>query len=209
MLLLSLAEATDAREWGRRRELADEALALASDLSDPTVALDILLNCYLFRIQPELSGARLVESGQALTMAERLADPVLWFRACWFRVHACMEVADVVEVDLRIEQMAALARRTGLLQCQWELLITRAGRALLAGELELAEALNDEALAAAGRIGPEALGAYGGVLFAIRRHQGRQGELVDLLADRRFREPGPPGPKDGSRMDLLLARSLG
>jgi class 3 adenylate cyclase/tetratricopeptide (TPR) repeat protein len=192
LLLLSLAEATDAREWERRKELADQALALASDLPDPTVALDVLLNCYLFRIQPELSGARLVESGQALTMAERLADPVLLFRACWFRVHACMEVADVVEVDLRIEQMAILAQRTGLLQCQWELLITRAGRALMAGDLAQAEALNDEALAAASRIGPEALGAYGGVLFAIRRHQGRQGELVDLLATAASENPAIP-----------------
>ncbi|HUA94921.1 MAG TPA: tetratricopeptide repeat protein, partial [Acidimicrobiales bacterium] len=195
LLLLSLAEATDAREWERRKELADQALALSPDLPDPTVALDVLLNCYLFRIQPELSGARLVESGQALTMAERLTDPVLWFRACWFRVHACMEVADLVEVDLRIEQMAALAQRTGLLQCQWELLITRAGRALMAGDLAQAEALNDEALAAASRIGPEALGAYGGVLFAIRRHQGRQGELVDLLATAASENPALPALK--------------
>ena len=193
LLLLSLAEATDAREWERRRALAEEALALASDLSDPTAALDVLLNGYLFRVQPELSAARLVESGEALTLAERLAEPVLWFRACWFRVHACMEVADMVEVDLRIEQMAALAQRTGLLHCQWELLMTRAGRALLAGDLARAEALNDEALATASRIGaPEALGAYGGVLFAIRRQQGRQGELVDLVATAAAENPAIP-----------------
>ena len=193
MLLLSLAEATDAREWERRRELAEEALALSSDLSDPTAALDVLLNCYLFRVQPELSGARLVESGQALTLAERLGDPVLLFRACWFRVHACMEVADLVEVDLRIEQMAALAQRTGLLHAHWELLMTRAGRALLAGDLAQAEAINDEALAAGSRIGaPEALGAYGGVLFAIRRQQGRQGEMVDLIAAASAENPAIP-----------------
>ena len=210
LLLLSLAEATDAREWERRRALAEEALALASDLSDPTAALDVLLNCYLFRVQPELSAARLVESGEALTLAERLADPVLWFRACWFRVHACMEVADMVEVDLRIEQMASLAQRTGLLHCQWELLMTRAGRALLAGDLARAEALNDEALATASRIGaPEALGRVRGGAVRHPAPAGASGGAGRPRRDGGSREPGHPGAQDRARLGVLLARPPG
>ena len=49
LLLASLAEVTDARDWRRRRELADEAVALADGLDD-AVKLDVMLSCYTFRL---------------------------------------------------------------------------------------------------------------------------------------------------------------
>ena len=76
LLLASLAEVTDCRDWRRRRELADEAVALADELDD-AAKLDVMLSCYQFRTQPERSAERLAETAWACQTADRLGDPVL------------------------------------------------------------------------------------------------------------------------------------
>jgi tetratricopeptide (TPR) repeat protein len=192
LLLASLAEATDARDWQRRRDLADEAVALADGL-DEAAKLDVVLSCYQYRAQPERSAERLAETAWACHTAERLDDPVLRHRARYHRIHACMEVGDLLEVDRRIEEMGALVERTGLPFCQWELLLTRTWRAILAGDLATGERLNDEALAVGSDIGvPEALGAWGGVLYEVRLHQGRIEELIDAFAQTVAENPAIP-----------------
>jgi class 3 adenylate cyclase/tetratricopeptide (TPR) repeat protein len=192
LLLASLAEVTDARDWRRRRELADEAMSLADGLDD-AAKLDVVLSCYEFRVQPERSAERLAETAWACQTADRLGDPVLRHRARWYRIHACMEVGDLLEVDRRIEEMGPLVERTGLPFCWWQLLLTRTWRAILAGDLATGERLNDEALAVASDIGaPEALGAWGAVLFDLRLHQGRVEELIDAFAQTAAENPAIP-----------------
>ncbi len=189
LLLASMAEATDARDWRRRRELADEAVSLADGL-DETAKVDVMLSCYLYRNQPERLAERLAETAWACETAERLGDPLLRFRASYTRIHACMEVGDLVEVDHRIEEIGALVERTGLPYLRWQLPRARAWRAILAGDLSTGERLNDEALAVGSDIGaPEALGAYGGVLFEIRLLQGRIEELIEPFAQTAAENP--------------------
>ena len=192
LLLASLAEVTDARDWRRRRELADEAMSLADGLDD-AAKLDVVLSCYTCRAQPERSAERLAETAWACQTADRLGDPVLGFRARWYRIHACMEVGDLLEVDRRIEEMDSLVERTGLPYCRWQLLLTRTCRAILAGDLATSERLNDEALAVGSDIGaPEALGTWGAVLFDLRLHQGRSRGADRCLRPDSRREPGHP-----------------
>ena len=194
LLLSALAEVTDARDWRRYVELTDEAVSLADGLDDD-VKLDVVLSCYQFRTQPERSAERLVETAWCCETAERLSDPVLRFRACFERIHACMEVGDLIEVDRRTEEMSALVDRTGLPHCRWQLLLTRVWRAILAGDLSTSERLNDEALAVASDIGaPEALAAYFGDLLEIRMLQGRTEELIEPFAQAAAENPA---------MDLL------
>jgi class 3 adenylate cyclase/tetratricopeptide (TPR) repeat protein len=188
-LLASLAEVTDARDWRRRRELADEAVSLVDGLDD-TAKLDIVLSCYQFRAQPERSAERLAETAWACEALQRIDDPVLRFRAGYVRIHACMEVGDLSEVDNRIAEMGTLVERTGLPTCRWQLLMTRSWRALLAGDPQTGERLNDEALTVASDMGaPEALGAYGAVLFHIRFLQGRTEELIEPFAQTAAENP--------------------
>ena len=190
LLLASLAEATDGRDWRRRRELADEAVALVDGLDD-TAKLDVVMSCYSFRAQPERSAERLAETAWTCQTAERLGDPVLRFRAYYDRNHALMEVGDLIEVDRRIEEMGALVERTGLPYCRWQLLITRAWRALVAGDLTAGGRFNDEALAVGSDLGaPESLGAWGGVLFHIHILEGRTGELIEAFAQTAAENPG-------------------
>jgi hypothetical protein len=158
LLLASMAEVTDSRDWKRRRELADEAVSLTDELDDGA-KLEVALSCYEFRAQPERSAERLAETGWACHTADRLGDPVLRHRARFQRIHACMEVGDLPEVDRRIEETGSLVERTGLPYCRWQLLLTRTFRAILAGDLASGERLNDEAFAVGSDIGtPEALG---------------------------------------------------
>jgi hypothetical protein len=184
-----MAEVTDARDWRRRLQLADEAVSLADGLDD-AAKLAVVLSCYQYRTQPERSAERLAETAWACEAAEGLGDPALRFQACYVRIHACMEVGDLVEVDHRIEEMDAFVERTGLPHRRWQLLLTRAWRALLAGDASDCQRLIDEGFAVASDIGlPEALGAYGGVLFEIRLHQGRTEELIEAFAQTAAENP--------------------
>ncbi len=193
LLLASLAEVVDTRDWRHRRELGDAAVAIAQRLEDEAVAADVLLNCYHFRGQPETSDERLADTAQALAMSARLGNPVLRFRACHFRKWACMEVAELGEADRCLEEMESILERTGLPYCRWEVLLTKAWRSLLAGDTAAAERYNDEALVVGSALGaPEALGAYGGVLFEIRFEQGRLEELIELFAQAVADNPALP-----------------
>ena len=119
MLLGSLAEVTDSRDWRLRRELGDEAVALADGLDD-SAKLDVILSCYQFRAQPERSVERLAETAWACRRRRLLGDPVLGHLARFQRIHACMEVGDLPEVDRRIEEMGPLVERSGLPFCRWQ-----------------------------------------------------------------------------------------
>jgi DNA-binding SARP family transcriptional activator len=192
LLLGSLAEVTDSRDWRRRRALADEALSLGGELDD-AAKLDVVLSCYQFRAQPERSAERLAQTAWACDTADRLGDPILRHWARYHRIHACMEVGDLTEVDQRIEEIGPLVERTGLPYCRWQLLLIRTWRAIVAGDLVTGERLNDEAVVVASDIGaPEALGVWGAVLFDLRVQQGRVEELIDAFAQTAAENPAIP-----------------
>jgi tetratricopeptide (TPR) repeat protein len=188
-LLSALAEATDAREWERRRDLAAEAVHLARGLDDIT-ATDVMRRTYPYRTQPETSAQRLVETEEAVAVADRGGDPLSRFWARNNRVHSCMEVGDLAEVDARLDEMQRLVEQTGLPYEEWSFAISRCWRLTLSGDLVWAESANDGALEIGTRIGtPEAVGAYGGQLFAIRQNQGRLEEIVDFFAQAAAENP--------------------
>ncbi len=105
-------------------------MAIAQRLEDEAVAVDVLLNCYHFRGQPEASGERLADTAQALAISPRLGNPVLRFRACHFRNWSCMEVGEFGEADRCLEEMESLLEHTGLPYSRWEVLLTKAWRSL-------------------------------------------------------------------------------
>jgi class 3 adenylate cyclase/tetratricopeptide (TPR) repeat protein len=181
-LLVAMAEATDARDWKRRRDLATEAVELARDLGDEATVLDVVTKSYGFRAQPESSGQRLAETQETVTLADRLADPTAQMLSRWNRMHACMEVGDLKEYDRRLEELSALVEQTGLPDWQWWPSNLRAGRRLLSGDIAGAEAAADEYLAIGARLSPSGtLVAYGAHLYEIRLQQGRVDEIADLF----------------------------
>ena len=181
-LLAALVGVTDARDWILRRDLADEAMAIASDLSDQSTILDVFNRCYSPRAQAESLAQRLTETHEAAIMADRLGEPVARYRARYNLVHARMESGDLEEVDRRQTEMRDLVRQTGFPYYQWEQELFRSCRLLLSGDLADADTSNSAALEMGARLGaPEAMGAFGAVLFAIRLQQGRLNEIADLF----------------------------
>jgi tetratricopeptide (TPR) repeat protein len=102
------------------------------------------------------------------------------YRAIW----ACYQRADLDGADQLIREFRVLNDAVGLPELGYEYALLTAGRLLLAGDTGLAEVENDAMLqkGTAANV-PEVLASYGGLLYAIREHQGRLDEIADFFLD--------------------------
>src|SRR5439155_606818 len=117
-------------------------------------------------------------------LADKIGDPVLRARIRFQTMWARYQQADLTGVDALLAEIGVLAETIGLAYQRWRHSLLVTGRFILAGLVEDAEVVNEEALKlgiAAGA--PEALGVYGGVLYNVRWHQGRFAEISDLFID--------------------------
>ena len=93
-----------------------------------------------------------------------------------------MQTGDVAEADRCLERLDQLAERLGQPRLQFVLGTQRTWRMSLAGRLDEAERLADEAVEIGMEAGePDALSLYAAQLGPIRWQQDRLDELVDLL----------------------------
>jgi tetratricopeptide (TPR) repeat protein len=214
-LLVILAEATDAREIQARREAGEEAVAIARRLDDESTLLHVLNPAYLLLAGPEGLEGALDLTAQAIELADRLDDPVARCVARQNRFDACLRIGDIDEADQRLDEMAAIAAGLRLPFQQWVLLMCTSTRALLDGRLDDAETAANAAFEIGTTIGdPNALAAYGGQLFELRRHQGRLHEIVDLFAQAAAENPAIPSLQgvltllycEGGRLDEARSR---
>jgi tetratricopeptide (TPR) repeat protein len=166
-----------------RRELADRALAMARRINQPEVLARILnLRFYAINV-PDTLPDRLASTAESLALARDRGDPLLQFWAARLRVYACIQAGDIEEVDRCVAEMSALAEQLGQPWLEYLTLNNRAWRSLLAGRVDEAESLATRSFEIALDIGnADAIPAFGGQLFAIRRYQGRLDEMIDLLA---------------------------
>ncbi len=128
-----------------------------------------------------------------LTLARQIGNLELQLQAHAWLVVDLLEQGDPDAVDAQMEAFASGADRLRQPLFEWTSIIWRTMRALLAGELELADRLTGEALAAGAPAEAVTASQYHSIqLLAIRRDQGRMGELEraarQLVAD----NPGRP-----------------
>lgn len=175
-----------------RRAAADEALRLARVHGDPIVVAQALLDHRQARVEPEHAEARLVDLDEVLALAEGAGRVGLAVAASMYQHEDRLLLGD------RAGARASLARAEDLLvehpdpYWAWCAATWRALGLLLDGEVDRAEDAALAALASAvpgrgdpddpGEAGAEAVACYGVNLVAIRLHQGRAGEVVELLA---------------------------
>jgi hypothetical protein len=178
----------------RITELADQAVRIARNLDDPVTLLDALYAHHQALRLPETFAGRLGTTRDAVGVADGLGDPWRRFRAHEQRIQAAIESGDRATRDMSIAACHEIATQIGEPFLQWVSAQTRAIQATLDGDLDQAEALADDAFAIGTESGePDALTIYGVQLLNVRIHQGRTGEIADLIAEGVAENPGLPG----------------
>jgi DNA-binding SARP family transcriptional activator/tetratricopeptide (TPR) repeat protein len=178
----------------RMKALSAEASQLAQELDDPEAKM---LACAARRRaiwDAAHLQERLAASTEMLTQARQARSLELELPAhAWLAVDL-LEYGDREAVDAQMEAFAAGAERLRQPLFSWNAMLWRAMQALTAGQLDRAEELASEALAAGGPA--EAVTAreyYAAQMLAVRREQGRMAELeapVRQLVDINPTRPG-------------------
>jgi tetratricopeptide (TPR) repeat protein len=146
---------------------------------------------------------RLAASTQMLTCAQDAGNLELQLHAHAWLVVDLLERADRAAVEAQIEAFATGAGRLRQPLYLWQVVVWRAMRELLDGKLAHAEQLAAEALAGgAPGEGVTAAQYYAVQLLAIRREQGRIGELEQ--AARQLVEANPTRPAWGAALATTL-----
>jgi hypothetical protein len=186
-LLARLAMALYFSAPARCDALSAEAVALAEGIAAPTVLLSCLIARHFALWRPETLAertaiaTRIVSVGEAAGERDLVLEGRLWRIVDHFEAAAAGPAARESEMFAR----AAAALRHPLYQ--WHALVHRGMRALADGRLADAEALANEAREFGQHCGLDnPLQAFGIQMYAVRREQGRLGEIavqVQALAE--------------------------
>lgn len=185
-LLVALAMVHDASlEWQACRDLALEAVDTARHAGDEETfvhVIDAVSRTYL--PTPDRRDKLIDDIEAAVTIADRIGDPILRSRIRKALIWTRHERADIPGADAVLAQIAALTETVGLPYQRWDHAQLVIGRLLLAGNVDDAEPANERALELGNIAGaPDALAVFGGVLRGIREHQGRLDEIADFFID--------------------------
>lgn len=169
----------------RAYELSAEAVDIADRLGDPSLKATVLNMHYVASLVPDGPHKRLAIAQQMVELPEIGAAPAVGLVGRILRMTSRLEVADLdgADADLAVASTDAerLREPAMLAQVGW----FKAMRALLAGRLDDAEQLSQEAFALHRRTGLwGALECFSTQLFLLRREQGRIIELEPLLLER-------------------------
>jgi class 3 adenylate cyclase/tetratricopeptide (TPR) repeat protein len=185
LLLAVLAGAHDATiEWRPRHDLCLAAVGAATEIGDDEAFVSITRSTQLYVATPDRLTDAFESVERAVALADRIGDPVLRTGIRFNLVSVRYQQYDAAGADAVRAEMADIAHETGLPYFRYLLALLEAGRLLLAGDADRAEIANDHALAVGTAAGvADALGAFGGLLYGIRQHQGRLDELADFFLD--------------------------
>src|SRR5215510_5928420 len=167
-----------------RRALVDEALEIAGTLDDDATLAHVLVSRCVALWDLSTLDERLAHGDELGGLTAAIGDPHLEYFASWYRYAALIEAGRVAEADEVHAACTALARTLGRGIPVWSDAFTRAGRALLSGDLDVSEALNEEQFVVGNELGHgDALLFYGVGLFGVRREQRRLAEIADIMRD--------------------------
>ena len=193
-------------ERDRMAALSDEAMSIAVELGDPEArAYACSARRRVLWDAPHLA-ERIEVSTEMLTLARQIGNLELQLQAHAWLVVDLLERGDRDAVDAQIEAFEAGAGRLRQPLFEWNSILWRAMRALLAGSLSLADQLAAEALAAGAPAEAVTVSQYYAIqLLGIRREQGRMGELEPSA--RRLVEENPSRPAWRAALATLLCES--
>jgi class 3 adenylate cyclase/tetratricopeptide (TPR) repeat protein len=186
-------ELTFGTEFARRRELADEARAMADRLGEPDTIVRVANLVTLPLRVPETLDELLALTGDALELARELGDPSLLFFTTTWRLDSLLHAGRMSEADACLNLIGSLSEQLGQPILRWLTRWMSAGRAMVDGNHAEAERLATEALQMGIESGqPDAVSIYGAQLMIIRWQQGRVLEILSLIAQTVADNPGIP-----------------
>lgn len=163
------------------RALAAEALDLARTLGDDALLLHALAARHHVLDAPEHLEDRLALARELEDAARRVGDLAFLVRAIGVLAVDAAERGDVEEQDRCLAELHRLVTLRRVPHEEWFDLEQQVLRAVIAGDLDAAEAVAERELTAGRNASvANALRGYGLQLLIIRAEQGRSVELVDL-----------------------------
>jgi predicted ATPase/class 3 adenylate cyclase len=182
----------------RRVSLTQQAIEMARRLGDKETLALVLLGALAALGGPENVEECLAMATELIGLAGEAGDKEKALYGHCNRHTALLELGDTVGAEPDFEAHARLAEETRQHAQMWHTVALRAMRALLAGSLEEAEQLAQQALA----MGQEtkfslALLGFGVQMFAIRREQGRLGEMESVWRGAAEQNPDIPAVRAG------------
>jgi tetratricopeptide (TPR) repeat protein len=177
----------------RMAAVSQEAIDIATELGDPEArAYACGARRRVLWDAPHLQD-RIEASTEMLTLAREIGNLELQLQAHAWLVVDLLERGDLDAVDAQMEAFAAGADRLRQSLFEWTSIVWRAMRALLAGAQDRADRLASEALAAGAPAEAVTASQYYAIqILAIRRDQGRMGELEQATRQLVAENPARP-----------------
>ncbi len=177
------SELTWAPDGERRFALSDEAVALARQSRDPAVIVRVLGLRNLTISAADTIDRRRSDAQEMLEAAADVGDELALFHATFQQTGSALELGDLSKVTELLNQADNLARLLAQPHLIWLVSFSRAGLALMLGELGYAEREAERALTLGIGVGrrTEARAFYAEQIAEIRRVQGRLGEVGESL----------------------------
>jgi DNA-binding SARP family transcriptional activator len=177
----------------RRRDLADEALAIAERSGDDATVVRVINQILLPLSVPHLLEVSTERSRDALSRAESIGDPALLCTAASGRRLFAAAAGDIEEMDRCFEIKRPLVERLDLPFLHWVHTLQGATRAVIAGDPNQAEQLALRALQTGTDGGqPDAAIVFGTQLIMVHLLRGTLGTLVPLIEQAIADNPGLP-----------------
>jgi class 3 adenylate cyclase len=172
---------------------SDEAMTLARELGDPTT-LVIALGLRMVALWRADRVDERLRLGAELDAIRDIAGPQhsgRFLPAMTSYCQAAMEAGDLATADRLLPLIETTARDLRQPTSVGYAKLRLATRACIAGQLDEAEQLAEEALSLCSQAGqPDADAFYAGHVFTIRLHQGRLADITSIVDDCAKRYPG-------------------
>ncbi len=167
-----------------RQELADEALAIARPLDDPSTLVDVSIRLAFPLDLPETRVIRLEATTETLQLADKMDDPVARYWSYMNHSFAALQAGRRADADRSVAAMVSLSDGLGQPWLRWISGFRQALSAVLDGDHAAAERFAMEPLWAR-RAGQtyHPLTLYGAQLTGIRWQQGRLAEILPAMID--------------------------
>ena len=199
---LALADAGD-----RPATLGAEAVTMARRGADDGALAAALMGRHAALLGIEHVEERLTVIDEAVAITERLGADELTALALHWRIFDLVELGRVADAQASHARLETLARELHQPLYTHAALAWRGEWAHIAGRLEEAERIHRESLRVAEAAGAsEARGFFLTQLFAVRRDQGRLGEMLEPI-ERLARQPGSIGVVWRAPLPLVLLQA--